>query len=295
MPAQEIVNKFLFDRYANNCAAGTITWYKRNLLWFVRFADDRCIGEIEYITPQDIREYLVFAEQTGHNPGGVHGMFRSLKTFLRWYEFEHDGFHNPISRIRSPKLEKRILDPTDLAVVKKILETCNYKFAGQRDRAIILVLMDTGLRASELLNINISDINFSHGSIRVRLGKGRKDRSVYVGRCAIVEIIRYLAIKRNHREKDPLFVNDEGRRLGYEGLRQMLRRRSLLVGEPAPTLHSFRRFFALTFLRNGGDIFTLQRLMGHSDLQVMQRYLKQIDDDLERGHRQFGPVDRLWR
>ena len=90
---------------------------------------------------------------------------------------------------------------------------------------------------------------------------------------------------------DPLWVSVQGNRLTYWGLRQVIRRRAEKAGVPAPSLHSFRRAFALLCLRNGADVYSLQKLMGHSDLSVLRRYLKQTEDDLRATHEKHGPVD----
>jgi integrase/recombinase XerD len=93
----------------------------------------------------------------------------------------------------------------------------------------------------------------------------------------------------------PLFATDEGQRLTYPGLRSIIRRRAVMAGIPAPMLHAFRRGFALDSLRNGADIYSLQRMMGHSSLVVLQRYLKQTQGDLQQVHQRSGPVDHLLR
>jgi len=90
-----------------------------------------------------------------------------------------------------------------------------------------------------------------------------------------------------------LWQTDEGARLTYAGLRQIVRRRAVAAKVPVPALHSFRRAFALLCLRNGIDVYSLQRLMGHADLSVLHRYLAQTNSDLADAHRRSGPVDRL--
>jgi len=92
-------------------------------------------------------------------------------------------------------------------------------------------------------------------------------------------------------DDEPLWVTTQQTRLTYIGLRSMVRRRAKCAGVADPSLHSFRRGFAITSLRNGVDVFSLQRLMGHSDLSILRRYLTQTDADLERAHRKAGPVD----
>jgi integrase/recombinase XerD len=90
-----------------------------------------------------------------------------------------------------------------------------------------------------------------------------------------------------------LWLSDEGERLTYWGLRSMVKRRAKLAGIETPTLHAFRRAFALEMLRAGVDVFAIQELMGHADLQVLRRYLRQVDDDLRAAHQVGSPVERM--
>lgn len=288
------VDAFLVDRKAANFAPGTLYFYQKKLSVFLSFCESQAITQLDQLTAQNIREYLISLEASGHNEGGIHAFFRALRAFLRWYELEAEpeGWRNPITRIRTPKLSKAILEPANLLSVTKILATCaGRSVLDARDKAIILTLLDTGLRASELLNIAAADLDPIRGDIVIRQGKGRKPRTVFVGKRTRKAIRAYIRVRQS--TDGALFVTDEGEKLTYAGLRMMVKRRAARAGVVAPTLHSFRRFFALSYLRNGGDIFTLQKLMGHADLQVLRRYLHQVDSDLQRGHQEHGPVDRM--
>ena len=103
--------------------------------------------------------------------------------------------------------------------------------------------------------------------------------------------MRYLRHRPEVRLSEPLWATTNEKRLTYGGLRSIVRRRARKAGLPVPSLHSFRRSFALICLRNGADVYSLQKLMGHSDLSVLRRYLKQTEDDLGATHEKHGPVD----
>ena len=155
---------------------------------------------------------------------------------------------------------------------------------------MILDLLDTGARAKEFLNINLDDIELATGSIMIRQGKGRKPRMVFLGRKTIRAIRAYLRARRDNNPA--LWVSVHGDRMTYTALRGLLRRRAYAAGlRQIPTPHDFRRAFALIMLRNGVDIFALQKLMGHSDLQVLRRYLAQTDEDVHTAHMRGSPVD----
>jgi integrase/recombinase XerD len=121
--------------------------------------------------------------EDGHNPGGQHAAYRVLKTFLRWYEFEAEpeGWRNPITKVKAPRLTEEPMEPVDVQDVNKMACACDGSFLGRRDKAVLLFLLDTGLRARELLQLDLEDIDLVSGSVLVRLGKGRKPRTVFLG------------------------------------------------------------------------------------------------------------------
>lgn len=288
---------FLIDRQARGVSPGTLAFYRSKLSAWQRILADAGITDPLDITPAHIRTVMIRLAGT-HTPGGQHTYYRALKTFLRWYdqEYEPAGWRNPITKVPGPRLVDNPLPPLTLADLTAMLKTCDRSFNGQRDRAVLLALLDTGCRASEFVALDLDDLDLQTGSIAVRHGKGRKLRTVFLGVTARREVARYL--RRRGPGPGPLWVSgersiDRGSRLTYWGLRQIVRRRAAAAGIPCPALHSFRRAFALCSLRNGMDIYSLQRLMGHADLGVLRRYLAQTESDLADAHRKAGPVDNL--
>ncbi len=150
---------------------------------------------------------------------------------------------------------------------------------GERNYALLLALLDTGARAMEFLSIDLSDVNQITGSIIIRKGKGSKPRNVFLGQKARKAIRSYLKLRKDNNSA--LWINDESERLGYEGLRSLLVRLANLAKVEVPTPHDFRRAFAINMWRNGTDIITISRLMGHTSLTVLMRYIKQAGFDLE--------------
>jgi integrase/recombinase XerD len=150
-----------------------------------------------------------------------------------------------------------------LPAIDMLLETCDKTFTGQRDRAIILALLDSGLRRSEFVALNIADVNMNNGSVFVRHGNGNKPRTTFFGNKCLREITRYMRYRDAVRGEEPMWVIQSGERLTANGLRQMIRRRCAEIGIEEPGLHAFRRTFALQSLRNGCDIYSLMRMMGY--------------------------------
>jgi integrase/recombinase XerD len=288
-------NSFLVAKRAEGLALRTCSFYKEKLVTFTTYCEHRNINTVEVITPDLLREFFLHLEEAGHNPGGVHAYFRTVKVFLKWYERENEplGWRNPITKVKAPKVPDEPLEPVEMADVDAMLQTCREGRMEDRDRAILLTLLDTGARATELCNIDLADLDPMTGSLLIRQGKGRKPRTVFAGQRTRRALRAYL----RHRggALGPLFLSRVGERLDYDGLRDIIQRRARDAGITPPPLHAFRRAFALAMLRNGADLLTLQRLMGHADLSLLQRYAKQTVDDLRAVHGQASPVDRLLR
>lgn len=289
------VEAFLTDRKASGVAEGSLRFYQQKIKLFIDYCDGKAVKLVSEIEPTFLRQFLLYLEESGHNPGGRHAAFRALRAFFLWYEneVEPQGWSNPIRKVKAPRVPLEPLDPVEIDTVAQMIKVCKTgDFAGERDACMLLCLLDTGVRAREFLNIDIEDVNQARGDILIRQGKGRKPRTVYIGRQSKRALRKYLSSRADSHPAlwvtHPRFGAD---RLSYDGLRGVLKRRAEEARVEEPTLHDFRRAFALSMLRSGTDIFTLAKLMGHEGISVLQRYLKQTNQDTETAHRRFGPVD----
>lgn len=244
-------------------------------------------------------------------PKSVKNAHTTLSAFFTWLEGEA-GIEHVIRRykIASPKAQSRAIVPLSKADVRGLLLACDRTAVWQgtkrapattaratrfRDRAIVLFLLDTGVRASELCDLLVGDVDMKTGAVQVRHGKGDKGRTVYVGAVAREGLWRYLSKRKDARADDPLFATGTRQAMERNALRKMLEaagERAEVVERVTP--HRLRHTFAITYLRNGGDIFTLQRLLGHSTLEMVKRYLAIAQVDVADAHRRASPVDN-WR
>lgn len=285
---------FIIDRQARNLSPRTIEFYTDELRHFESFLTNLHIRLIYRITPDLIRQYLIDLSAT-RNPGGVAAAYRSIKAWLNWYTFELDdpSYQNPIRKIHAPKVKNDPLPGVSLDQIHALLLVCPRNANGQRDRAMILTLLDSGLRKTEFTNLNYGDLDLKTGAVHIRSGKGNKDRTVFLGSRSRREIIRYLRYRGDLSKNSPLWATSTSVRLTSAGLRQVIRRLSARAGIPAPQIHDFRRTYAIECLRNGYDLITLMRLMGHTDTKVLQRYLRIIDTDLIPTSDRKSPADAL--
>lgn len=292
------IEAFLFDRQSTGLSKNTIEFYRRALTHFLRYCSNFHIDKVESIESDTIREYLINLENNHYSPGGIHAKYRALRSFFNWYENEMEDpeYKNPIRKIHLKMPHQEPLDPADINAVKALLDDCKKSvlyhadWVGLRDRTIILMLLDTGLRASELLSLKPSNVNDITGMVFLEHGKGEKSRTVYMSRKTRQAYRKY--IQASH-PTNVIFINEKGESLTRYGLSQMLERRSVRAGVPKQTPHAFRRLFALTMLRNGVDLYSLQALMGHADLQILKRYLKLTQQDTMQAHLKGSPVDKL--
>jgi integrase/recombinase XerD len=294
-PIRREMESFLVDRQARGLSPRSVAFYREELTSLVLYLEGIGREAIEEVTAEELRSFLV-RESSTRRPGGVHALYRAVRAFLLWWEreTEPEGWRNPISRTAAPKVPEAVLEPLVMDHLKAMLSTCKRRtFSGDRDRALLLCLLDSGCRASEFLGLKLSDVDVRDGSLTLRKTKSKRRRTALVGRTALREIVRYLRHRPGTVPSDPLWITGQGRSLQCSGLVALLRRRAAASGVPVPMPHSFRRGFALAMLRGGADIVSLARLLGHADLSVLRRYLKQGQDDLWSVHGGAGPVDRM--
>lgn len=285
----EAVNSFIIDRKANRCTPRTLEHYKTRLGAFSQFLTGQTVSHIDKITPTHIRLYYIHLQEKKLSSHTIHTCARAIRAFLNFCVKEELLDKSPMAKVAMPQRDK--LKPNYLTAteVHKLLTACE----SERETAVLLVLLDTGLRATELVNLNGGDIDHTSGAVTVHQGKGRKDRTVFIGNRTRKQLFRYYRKVGKPGEGDPLFHSEKtGERLTRWGLRQMLTRigaRCKVKVSP----HKVRRTFATWVWKSGIDVHTLRDLMGHSDLTTLPAYLGIDADDLQRAHIQHGPVDHL--
>lgn len=231
---------------ARNLAGGTLEFYNKKLQAFAQFCLEYSIANIGQINAELIRQFLISLNDRGHRPAGVHCYYRSIKTFLKWYEreAEPENWRNPINKVAAPVVPLEPLDPVRVETIKAMLGTCKRgKLSDARDKASLLVLLDTGMRLAEFLALNKEDVDPITGMILIRSGKGRKPRNVYLGDKSRQVLRRYVKERKDYNPA--LWISKSGDRLTETGLRMMLRRRAAKAGVSVPSPHDFRRAFAI--------------------------------------------------
>jgi site-specific recombinase XerD len=276
------------------------------LLWFLNQR------QYEYCDLPELRRFFAYLN-TGHNdPGGrwgnprqtkplrpatVQTFFKHLRTFFNWMVKQEIISASPMRKMPAIIARPDQIQPFTQDQVLGLLNAAKQSQHRHRDAAILWFLFDTGLRASEICGLKMKDVDFKERKCLV-LGKGNKYRAVPFGRIAGKELWQY--VRGEHREPNaPVFISDRGTRAGDAltrgGLLQLVERLGRKAGiERARCCpHTFRHTFAIEFLRNGGNIFTLKEILGHTSLHMTNRYVAFAQADIVNQHRQFSPADRL--
>lgn len=235
---EQMTHSFMLDRKSRGLSGRTINFYSKELRYFCEYLDTIGATYLEEITPDILRAYFLELSRRGRNRGGIHAGFRAIRAFLKWTwdEYEIDQ-RNPIDKVRVPAGSSQPIPGLSMEEFKKILATCTT----ERDRAILLTLVDTGVRRSELTKISLQDVDLNLSVVKVIGGKGGKDRYVFIGQTTRRAIKKYLRSRSNLQPGAPLFATFEETRLTPSGLRQITRRRAEDAGINPPGLHQFRR------------------------------------------------------
>lgn len=220
----------------------------------------------------------------GHKAASVARKLSSLRTFFKFWVRQKKMNQNPAKTIATPKIPKRIprfLSEEETVTLLKM--PAGTDFQSQRDRAILELFYSSGLRVSELVGVNVGEIQEESGVLRV-LGKGRKERLVPVGGMALQSIQDYMIVRATILRTtpgEPLFINRQGGRLTVRSIERLVKKYMLLSGiQKKITPHMLRHTFATHMLNHGADLRGIQELLGHSSLSTTQQYTHVTIDQL---------------
>lgn len=291
IPLKDTVELFYLDVKARHLTTSTQRFYRERLSLFLTWCDNNNVVSLQDLTHIHIRQYIVSLRERGVSSAYQHNTARAIKAFLNYCVRDELIAATPFAKVPMPKLQRKILPALTPNEIRRILDKCH----NERDETIILFLLDSGVRASELIALRVGDVDLSTGCVNVRQGEGQKDRVTYVGVRVRKQVKRYLVVERGNPDAAaPLFSSERGSdTLTYFGLAQMLKRLRKATGIAICSAHTFRRTFAINCLRNGMDIFVLAKLMGHADLTVLRQYLALVQDDLQKAQQRSGVVDNL--
>ncbi len=279
------LEQFLFDCKVRNLAPRTIDYYKDTNYKFIDYKGDVPVDKVKQ---KDLQQFIICCTEKGMTPGGINTCLRGIRAFFNFLKL---GI-----KVRMVKQGKKVIVPFDEKQIKDILKvTDRQTFIGIRDYAVISLMLDTGLRISEVTSITKNDI-LNSGQILVT-GKGNKERVVPIGRACWNAMSDYLKHVQDIPNNQPIFVSIYDKPLN----RHTFNARLKIYGKEAGienvrvSCHTLRHTFARLYLLNGGDQFSLQDILGHESMEMVRRYVKMFASDLKEQHRKFSPADNLLR
>ena len=284
----------LYIEVEKNFSKHTVVAYSSDILSFLVWLNDKNIVEVTYST---IREYLLYIQQFNYSKTTTARKIASLRTFYRFLYREKIIETNPAIGIHSPKKGKSLPEFLTEKEIDQILNKINMDSpAGYRNRTILELLYATGMRISELSNLNFENLNLEENEITV-FGKGAKERIVLVSERAkrfletYIKTVRYLIFKtENIKQNDPVFINKTGYRLQPQSVRSAIRDAVEKIELPKHvTPHVFRHSFATKLLENGADLRVVQELLGHSSISNTQIYTHVSTERLKQSYNSAHP------
>jgi tyrosine recombinase XerC len=282
---QRYIDKFInYLRVERNASVHTITNYNVDFEMFKAFLGDRDISSIDHLV---LRRFLAELRTKNYAKRTVARKLASLRSLFRFLYREGLIKKNPITAISTPKLDKKLPVFLDVDKIAKLLQCpSDDNVAGLRDRALMETLYSTGIRVSELVGLDVDDVDFISGVVKV-LGKGSKERIVPIGEPALKAMRKYIEKRQEDtgdavKDKDAVFLSKSGRRLSDGTVRRVISkniRTCSIVEKISP--HSLRHSFATHLLDRGADLRSVQELLGHMNLSTTQIYTHVTMDRLK--------------
>ncbi|MED5052097.1 site-specific tyrosine recombinase XerD [Anoxybacillus sp. UARK-01] len=280
-----------------NLAQNTIISYERDLRKYARYLTHaEQIHLWNDVSRLHILQFLKFLKEQGSSAKTIARHIASVRSFHQFLLREKIAEQDPSVHIETPQMERTLPKVLSMAEVEALLETpkTNTPF-GMRDKAMLELLYATGMRVSELVNLNLSDVHLTMGFVRC-YGKGSKERIVPVGRMALSALKAYIEearpklIQPKKRANDALFLNHHGDRLTRQGFWKILKKLAKEANiEKELTPHTLRHSFATHLLENGADLRAVQELLGHSDISTTQIYTHVTKTRLKDVYQQYHP------
>ena len=256
-----------------------------------------------------VREFLSTVAQRGVSSATVHAHARAVRAFVR-FAYEEDWIEESVT-VRMPRVEQKRMEVLSREDVKQVLSVC-----GPRDRALVLTLIDSGLRRGEALALDWDDVDLRTGAVHVRRGKGGKARVTYIGAKTRRALLRWSSPQvragsgeRDIELQDMANIAERKSRSSQRGWGGGQRSSAIFPLTPSGaatlmarlsrksgvhiTFHKCRRTFATWALRGGMDLFSLQRMLGHTGLEMVRVYAQQSDMDIRIAHAAASPVNQL--
>ncbi|HAZ07370.1 MAG TPA: hypothetical protein DCZ01_02355 [Elusimicrobia bacterium] len=296
MPIKSAVESFLSRCIALNLAAGSITWYRHILKDLAAFLAESEARELKEVSPALLRDHLSGLRRRGHASETVFRTYGGIRCAFRFWMREGMIARNPMELVERPRRERALIRPMSPEQATRLLDTPDARsWEGVRDRAMMMLMLDSGLRISEVLSLDSGRVDWLNCSAIV-MGKGRKERSVPFSARTAQALLEYARARSQRPAKAAqFFLGRTGKPICRSKMRKLILRYGQQAGIEGVRLspHTLRHTFAVLYVRNGGDSFSLQEILGHSTLEMTRQYVNLARRDVAEQHKKFSPIDVL--
>lgn len=275
---EEIITSFIdYLNVEKGLAANTLDSYGRDLKQYSRYLSEGPMLSFEEASTHTVTSYLHHLQKQGRATATIARRLAALRAFYQFMVRERRLVNDPTANLQSPKQKKKLPRVLTIKEVEVLLnQPKSGTPAGPRDKAMLELLYAAGIRVSELVALDASDVNLTVGYVRC-VGKGNKERIVPIGNAAVRALSTYLEQGRNRLLREggdrALFINHQGRRLTRQGFWKIVKRYAKDARiEKVITPHTLRHSFATHLLENGADLRSVQELLGHADISTTQVY-----------------------
>lgn len=290
---EEQLNLFFgFLENDKKVSLNTLQSYKRDLKQFEKYIEDNGENYVE-ITDDGIREYIEHMQEIGKKPSTISRGLASIRSFYQYEAKNKVVEKDPTEGIQSPKIEKRVPSVLTSSEVALLLDQPkDVDLKGTRDKAMLEFAYATGMRVTEIISLNVEDVNLETGYATCKNGK--KERTVPMGNMSLKALKEYVVDARPTMIKDEnekaLFVNVNGQRLTRQGFWKIIKYyKDQAHIDKDITPHVLRHSFATHLLQNGADLKSIQMMLGHSDILSTQIYMQFQDESLKNVYKKAHP------
>lgn len=288
---EEFINYLSVER---GLAENTLLAYRRDLKKYCLYLTEKRIENIGQIAYGNITDFMYDQKKKGLSPDSICRNLAAIRMFHRFFVRERIARSDPSNLVETPKLWKKIPDVLTSAEINALIHASRGKgWQRVRDNAILELFYATGMRVSELTNLEKEDINFEIGYVRC-IGKGSKERIIPVGKKALAAVVKYCETVRPGLIKGNitrvLFLSRLGKKISRQSVWKIIKfyaKKACIKKEIKP--HTLRHSFATHLLEHGADLRSVQEMLGHSDISTTQIYTHVDKERLKSIHKQFHP------
>lgn len=301
MRLKDCLDEYIYDCECRHLSKQTLRNYRGQIVFLVNHLEELGIHDVEDVRPHHIRSFLRIKQDAGRKPAYINDLLKAFKTFFNYLEQEGYIESSPATKVKNVRQPKVIIESfTELEVKRMLNYYSGADYRSIRNKTIIALLFDTGVRCNEMIMMSPEDIASDY--ITVKHGKGNKERVVPKSPYLAKQLIRYMRVREGFfAEKvlkhNNLFLSIRGKPLTGEVVGKILKVAAKAVGV-SPTIrvspHTCRHTFAHIQLKNGLDVYSLSRIMGHVNIMITQRYLQGLrDKDIINSSKRTTPLMNL--